>query len=255
MLKAAAALCFATVAAGMWIFTTYLAAYYGSIVLRHGWAGLYDTYMPKGFIPGDGVGNALVGAHILAAITAMGAGPLQLVPWIRARAPAVHRWTGRVFITAAVVGALGGVYLTWARPKGHLIQAFNISLNAVLILAFATLALRFAMQRKIAIHRRWALRLLLVVNGPLFLRIAYTLWYWFANLTGVTFERLFDVLTIAQYVVPLAILELYLRAKDRGGAAGRYAAAGGLLAVSVLTGFGVYLATTGMWLPRATSMG
>lgn len=254
-LKAAAALIFVTLAAGMWIFTTYLAVYYGSIVLSHGWTGLYDTYMPKGFIPGDGFGNVLLGTHILSAIVATGIGPLQLVPRIRARAPAFHRWTGRVYITAAIVGAMGGLYLTWARPKGHLVQALNISLNAILVLAFAALALRFAMRRKIGVHRRWALRLLLVVNGPLFLRISYTLWFWFANLTGAKFDRLFDVLTIAQYAVPLAILEFYLRAKERGGPAGRYAVAGGLLAVSVLMGFGVYLATTGMWIPRATSMG
>jgi len=126
-LKSSAALCFVAIAAGMWIFTIYLAVYYGSIVVTRGWAGLYDTYMPKGFVAGDAAGNALLGAHVLAAIAAMSAGPLQLMPRVRARAPAFHRWTGRVFLTAAVVGAAGGSCLTWARPTEHVIQSLGIS--------------------------------------------------------------------------------------------------------------------------------
>ncbi|MBN4046625.1 hypothetical protein JYU02_01350 [bacterium AH-315-P15] len=53
-----------------------------------------------------------------------------------------------------------------------------------------------------------------------------------------------------QYLVPLAILELYLRTQDRAGARGKFAMAAGLLVVTALMGVGIYAATMGMWLPR-----
>lgn len=239
---------------GMWIFVIYLGGYYGSIILTQGWDGLYATYMPHGFIRGDTTGNIAISTHIVVAMVAMACGSLQFIPKIRTRTPDVHRWAGRIFLFAACLGSISGVYLTWARPVEHVLQAVAISLNAILILAFATMTLRYAIARKIATHHRWAVRLFLVVVAPLFLRLGYTLWFHFADRYGLGSEHLFDVLNFAQYLLPLAIFELYLHARARTGAVGRCAMAAVLAFTTALMSFGVYLASTGMWL-RAISMG
>ena len=49
----------------------------------------------------------------------------------------------------------------------------GVSLNGVLIMIFAEIALRYARARKIAVHRRWALRTFMVVSGVRFLRVIY----------------------------------------------------------------------------------
>ena len=53
----------------------------------------------------------------------------------------------------------------------------------------------------------------------------------------------------AQYLVPLAVLEIYLRTQDRGGAAGRFAMATGLFVLTVGLGAGIFAVTMGAWLP------
>jgi hypothetical protein len=56
-------------------------------------------------------------------------------------------------------------------------------------------------------------------------------------------------LSFAQYVVPLAVLELYLRTQDRAGAPGKFAMAAGLLVLTIAMGVGIFGATMRLWLP------
>jgi hypothetical protein len=60
----------------------------------------------------------------------------------------------------------------------------------------------------------------------------------------------FNFLSFAQYLLPLAVLELYLRTQDRAGAPGRFAMAAGLFVLTIATGIGIFGATTRLWLPH-----
>ena len=53
-----------------------------------------------------------------------------------------------------------------------------------------------------------------------------------------------------QYLLPLAVLELYFRALDRANPLGLITMAAGLLVLTVGTGIGIFAASAGMWLPR-----
>jgi len=57
-------------------------------------------------------------------------------------------------------------------------------------------------------------------------------------------------MSFGQYLVPLAVLEIYLRTQERAGAPGRLATAAGLFVLTVAMGVGIFAATMGMWLPR-----
>ena len=241
--------------AGQWIFVSYILAFYGGTAARGEWSE-WKKILTRGIVSGDTMGNAAIVAHVFLAVIITVGGPLQLVPALRARAPSFHRWNGRVYLTTAMASSISGLYMIWSRGVGgSLVQRVGISVNAILIIACAVIALRSVLAGNIRRHRRWALRLFLVVSGSWFFRVG--LMFWIAANRGpagfdpTTFRGPFiDALSFAQYLVPLAVLELYLRTRDRAGAPGRYAMAGSLLVLTAAMGLGIVVATRVMWLPR-----
>jgi hypothetical protein len=254
-LKAAAQFWFLVAVTGQLVFAGYVAVFYGRAVAQGNFAAWNDV-MPHGHIPGDTMGNLAVALHLVLAVMVIVGGALQLVPRIRHRAPAVHRWTGRIYILAAFAISLGGLYMVWVRGSvGDTSQHIAISLNAVLIMLCAAFALRHALARNFGAHRRWALRLFLVMSGVWFFRVGLMLWLLLnggpAGFDPETFVGPFlTFLAFAQYLLPLAVLELYLRTQARAGAPGRLAVAAGLFVLTVAMGVGIFVATVGMWLPR-----
>ncbi len=255
VLDASAKFWWAVTALGQWLFALYIAAYFGPKLALHGIEGLQQTHLFNGFIPGDGLGNAAVAAHVLLAIVIMVGGPLQLIPQIRARFPAFHHWTGRIYVATAVTSSIAGLYLIWTRPLfGPLVNNVGTSLGGVLVIIFAAIALRHAIARDIPTHQRWALRLFMAASAVWFLRVAVYAWGFLTGGAGMDSESFsgpfVTFIHFAQYLLPLAVLEMYLRARDRGTAQARFVAAAGLTAFTLVTGLGVFLLVAGSWLPR-----
>ena len=254
-LDTAATFWWVVAALGQWLFALYVAIVFGPMLLQDGIEGLKQSHLFNGFIPGDTVGNYAVAGHILLAVIIMGAGPLQLIPQIRARFPVFHHWTGRSYILAAVTSSLAGLYLIWTRPIfGQLVNNISTSFSGVLVIVFAAIALRNAMARDIRTHRRWALRLFMVASSVWFLRVGTRLWVFFTGGVGIvpgTFTGPFVVAAhIGQFLLPLAVLELYLRARDGDDARLKLATAAGLVVLTILMGIGIFLVATGSWFKR-----
>jgi tetratricopeptide (TPR) repeat protein len=57
-------------------------------------------------------------------------------------------------------------------------------------------------------------------------------------------------MSFGQYLVPLAVLEIYLRTQDRAGAPGRFAMAAALFVLTVAMGGGIVAVTMGQFLPN-----
>jgi uncharacterized membrane protein len=200
-LRAVAGLWFLVTLLGQWVFLYRIAGQYGAATVSghfHGWERNNQLY--AGYVSGDTIGNLAFAAHVtLAGLVTLG-GLLQLIPQVRARAIAVHRWNGRAFLTAAAIASVSGLYMVWVRhATPGPVNAYGVSLNAVLNLVCVTFAWRAARAGDIVRHRRWALRTFMVVSGVFFKRV------------GVGPDWFFE---FASYLIPLAILELYLRAKD-----------------------------------------
>jgi tetratricopeptide (TPR) repeat protein len=183
------------------------------------------------------------------------AGVLQLIPQVRARAPRFHRWNGRVYLLSAFTLSIAGLYMLFRGSFGSTTQHLGLTLNAVLIWVCAAMALRYALARDFATHRRWALRLFVVACGVFFTRTGVML---ASALNGgpfgfdaKTFQGPFpDFMAFASYLLPLAVVELYLRAQDRPGKRRRYAMAGGLALLALATVGGVGAAGAVSWLPE-----
>lgn len=255
VLNTAAAFWFVVASAGLWIFAWYVAYHYVGSALRGDFEAWNEVF-PRGHVPGDTAGNLAVGVHVFLAVYLIAAGPLQLIPKIRARFPVLHRWNGRFFMLCACLASLAGIYLVWIRggTTGDMSQHLGITLDAILILVFAALALRFAMARKIDVHRRWALRLFLVVNAVWFFRIGLMFWL-LVHQAPVGFDMetftgpFLTFMAFAQTLLPLVVLELYLRARDKGTAAARFAMAGTLAVLTLAMGAGIFAAAMGLWMP------
>ncbi len=224
---------------GQWAFFYYIVAFYGPTAATgnfEAWNRL-AAVGAKPFIAGDTGGNLAFVAHALgAAIVALG-GALQLVPRIRSWAPAFHRWNGRVFLTTVVALSLSGFYLVWIRRSSTSLEgAISTSINGVLILVCAMRTFITARARDLVVHRRWAMRLYLVSNGQWFIRIGVFGYFIVSKMVGydASFSDPFiHFWSYGCYLVPLAVLELYLRAKASGSTAGRLAVAGGLVAITL----------------------
>lgn len=251
-LNAAARFFFFVAVAGQWIFAFYIVVVYAGSAARGNWT----AWNKHGFAAGNSMGNAALVAHLLLAATITLSGALQLMPAFRARFPLFHRWNGRIYVLTAFIMGVTGLYLVWAKRTfaGAGLQYIAVSVNAILILICAAMALRTAMVRDFKTHRRWALRLFLVVSGVWFFRVGLMFWL-FINKGPVGFNpKTFDgpaitILTFAQYLLPLAVLEIYLNAQEGSSTIGRFATAGLLFVLTIVMAVGIFVATMGMWIP------
>jgi Predicted membrane protein (DUF2306) len=253
-LNAAARFWFLVAVIGQWIFAFYIASFYGSSAVQ-GDFEVWKEVLSHGIIPGDTLGNFAIASHLLLAFIITVGGPLQLIPQLRIWGPTFHRWNGRLYMLTAFMISIGGLYMIWTRGTvGGIALHVGISLNGVLIMICAFLALRYAIARDIVTHRRWALRLFLVVSGVWFFRVGFVLSMMVINILGFDSEMIMDSLMgfwgFAQYLLPLAILELYLRTKDGANATSRFAMAACLFVLTIAMGVGIFAATMGMWLPH-----
>jgi len=255
VLQTAARLWFVSALVGQWTFLYYIARFYDAATLRGDFAAWSkNPFLLKGYVAGDPVGNLAFAAHVLLAAVVTFAGALQLLPQVRARWIGIHRWNGRVFLVVAIAAATSGLLMIWVRgSRANLVAGLATSLDAALIIAFALVAWSAARARDIRTHRRWALRTWIVANGVWFQRVGIFSWTT-ANHAAIGMTRQFDGWfdlgwAFGCYLLPLAVLEIYLRVQDRAGASVRYAMAAALVFLTALVAFGSYAAYTFVWAP------
>ena len=246
MLGAAAKSWFVVAVLGQLVFVVYMIGFYGRAAARGDFQA-WNKVLPHGYVPGDIAGNIVVSVHLaFAAFITLG-GALQLVSGTRRLFPTLHRWSGRAYLTTAFVMSLSGLIMVWTHGTvGDLSQHIAISINAVIIMVCSGMVLYHALARCFDRHRQWALRLFLVVSGVWFFRISLMLWI-VANQGPVGFDPktfsgpFLTFLSFADYLLPLALLELYFRAQRSTQPTARFAMAASLAVLTLATAAGVGL--------------
>lgn len=259
-LRVAARTWFVVAAIGQWVFLSYLLAFYAPSTLTGNfqlWAK--NPLLMTGYVAGDTAGNLAFAAHaLMAAVIAFG-GALQIIPRLRKAAPKFHRWNGRLFMLTALFLSCTGLYMVWFRGTPTLsAQNLAITLNAVLIIAFGGLSWRSALRRDMASHQRWALRTYLVSNAQWFTRVGLFAWI-ILNQGPVGMGANFDGPVVifwafGCYLVPLAVLELYLRTKDSHAARRKFAMAATLFVSAALAGVGTVGVSMFAWIPAVKAV-
>ncbi|WP_159942469.1 MULTISPECIES: DUF2306 domain-containing protein [unclassified Nocardiopsis] len=96
---------------------------------------------------------------------------LQVWPWLRARHPAVHRWSGRLYVFAGIpLVGVPALLISPVSSTGFSTQISN-ALWAVLWLSFTALGYAMARRRRFARHREWMLRSFALLFGIAFDRV------------------------------------------------------------------------------------
>jgi hypothetical protein len=246
LLKTSGIVWFAVAMLGQWAFFYYIAAFYGASAVT-GNLEIWNRLAVMGsspYVAGDTAGNTAFLAHALGAGFIAFGGALQLIPQVRRYAPTFHRWNGRLFLFTVIGLSLSGFYLVWIRGTSpSQLNAVSTTINGVLILSFAALALRGALKRDFASHRRWAMRLYLVSNAQWFLRVGLFSYFIVNRILGnqVGLRDPFLIFwVLGCYLVPLLVLQLYFHARDNGSALTRTATASGLFALTAMMGVGIF---------------
>lgn len=109
-------------------------------------------------------------AHVSASPVALALGAFQFMPRLRAGAPGLHRWAGRLYAAAILVGGIGALAMV-PHANGGLLSSLGFLIVAVLWLVTTAQAVRLALLRRFAQHRRWMIRSFALTFASVTLRL------------------------------------------------------------------------------------
>ena len=146
-------------------------------------------------------------AHIVIVLPILVIAPLQFVARLRQARPAVHRWLGRLFLAASVLGGASAVYLgITIRYEG---SRLPLTLFGLVWIAFSVIAWVCARRGDYASHRQFVIRSLAIAFAFVWIRLLYTFHdqiFWFVSpgdVRDTTREWL-------SFVAPLLVVETWL---------------------------------------------
>lgn len=235
---------------GLGAFLVYVVVNYGIDILNPS-----DAVDKSSFIPNDTVGNIFLATHLSLAMLVISGGMLQLVPALRSRFPAFHRWNGRLFLVSAIACSLAGQYLIFTRDiPGNLIMDLGTSSAGILVLIFSVLTYKNARAKRFEKHRQWAIRLFMVANAGWFFRIGLMLWLAInqgpvgMDMKTFTGPALIFI-SYAQFLLPLAAVQLYFHAQSTNNSTVKLSIGLLILLLTIATFAGVAAASMMMWFP------
>lgn len=144
--------------------------------------------------------------HVAGAATALLLVPLQLLPRLRARRRDLHRWIGRTYVVACLVGGVGGFFLAFGSTAGPIATAGFGSLAVVWIITNIQ-GWRLALARRFDEHRAWMIRSFALTFAAVTLRLYLPI----GPLLHIPFIDAYRAISFLAWVPNLIVAELYLR--------------------------------------------
>lgn len=174
----------------------------------------YHYLLPRAFVPPNIGANPMaypwLFVHAGFAATAMLTGPLQLLPRLRARWPRLHRWIGRTYVAACLIGGAAGLALALGSTAGPIAQAGFAALAVTWIVSTAQ-AWRMALARRFDAHRRWMIRSFALTFAAVTLRLYMPL----AAVAGLDGLASYRAIAWLCWVPNLMAAQLYLIRRPR----------------------------------------
>jgi uncharacterized membrane protein len=97
-------------------------------------------------------------AHVLPAMLFVVLGPLQFVRSLRSKYPQLHRWSGRIFLTASAIVGITGLTMAFGTTIGGIDEKAAVTLFGTFFLIALAKALWHALHREFSLHREWMIR-------------------------------------------------------------------------------------------------
>lgn len=144
--------------------------------------------------------------HIAASGLALLIGPLQLAGALRARHPRVHRWLGRGYLVACLVGGSAGGAIALFSTSGPVAGAGFLGL-AVCWLAATVLGVAAIRAGDVGRHRRWMIRSFALTYAAVTLRIYLPV----AAGLGLEFAEVYPAIAWVCWLPNLVVAQLIIR--------------------------------------------
>lgn len=146
--------------------------------------------------------------HIAVSGIALILGPFQFLKGLRRSAPGLHRWMGRIYVAACLIGGVAGGVIAMYSSAGPAAGAGFLAL-AVLWLLTTGMALRSALKRDFVSHERWMVRSFALTFAAVTLRLYLPPVFIFQ----MDFVSAYTIIAWMCWVPNLLIAEFWLRAR------------------------------------------
>jgi uncharacterized membrane protein len=136
---------------------------------------LFLTLSGFAFVPSNVKANAFPSAlgidiHIAASAFALLMGPWQFRRSLRTQHPRVHRWMGRTYVMACVIGGIAGASIALFSQAGP-VAGTGFLVLGVLWVVTTSCGWRAARDRRYVEHQRWMIRSFALTFAAVTLRI------------------------------------------------------------------------------------
>jgi uncharacterized membrane protein len=147
----------------------------------------------------------LVILHLTGGALAISLGALQLNSRIRRNYLAVHRWIGRCYVIAVLVGGGAGLSLA-TMADGGLPSSIGFGMLGILWIGSTVTAYLCARRRRIDLHRAWMLRSFSLTFAAVTLR----LWLPLSQVVGLPFLPSYQAIAWLCWVPNLIVVEWFV---------------------------------------------
>ena len=152
--------------------------------------------------------------HISGGLIALTLGPFQFWKSFRNKFINTHRWMGRIYLTAILIGTISATYLAWTSAiRVNFSWAFALQGLAFAWITTASMAYISVMRRHIIQHKEWMIRSYVVTFAFVTIR-------WLADLPIAIqlmnkFEERGPTIIWLSWTIPLLITEIVLSWKKK----------------------------------------
>lgn len=177
-----------------------------------------NTYQPttpvKGmpYFPDDGFAKNpwLTLIHILPALLFVLLGPLQFVKPIRAKSPHVHRWIGRIVLSAGVFIGFSGIIMGFKMAISGVSETAAITFFGTLFLFSLLKAYLHIRRGNTVLHRQWMIRAFALGMAVTTTRPIVGLFFATGPLTGLTAQDFFGTALWLGFTIHLIAAEAWI---------------------------------------------
>lgn len=146
-----------------------------------------------------------ISVHLAGGLVAIAIGAFQVNARLRSRFLPAHRWLGRTYVVAVVLGGIAGLVL--ARESfGGLVTHFGFGLMAICWLGTTLNAYRHIRRGDFVSHRAWMLRSYSLTLAAVTLRIYLPL----SQVAGIAFEDAYPSISWLCWVPNLLFVEWFI---------------------------------------------
>ncbi len=148
--------------------------------------------------------------HVSAAPVALAVGAFQFMPRIRRNHRALHRWLGRFYAVAILVGGIGAMGIS-LNAIGGLWAQVGFSALGVAWMGSTAIAIWMAVNKRFAEHRVWMLRSFALTFSAVTLRLQLVGF----EILGLPYEQSSVWLAFTCWVPNLVVAEILIRTRPR----------------------------------------